>query len=59
MQCCAPGRRGGASGRVDRNSLLMPYIDGLPLAAAVSSSDLLPIAQGGMTDRPGTAYTNR
>lgn len=60
MQCCAPGMRAGAEDeRVDRNGLLMPYIDGLPLAAAVSSSDLLPIAQGGMTDRPGTAYTNQ
>ena len=35
----------------------MPYVDGLPIAATVSATDILPIVQGGTEGQPGTAVT--
>jgi hypothetical protein len=37
----------------------MPYLDGLPAAVSVSSSDIIAIDQGGTPGVPGTATTRR
>lgn len=37
----------------------MPYLDGLPLASSVSSSDIVAVDQGGVPGRAGTATTRQ
>lgn len=38
---------------------VIPYIDGLPIATLVASTDLVAIDQGGITGSPGTATTRQ
>lgn len=38
---------------------MIPYIDGLPVATSVASTDLIAVDQGGVAGQPGTATTRQ